>query len=341
MNKRIVQLIGLVFALAVLAGLTAAGAAAYQWWRYQKEPVVQAGTKVEFEIRKGAGAKALSPLLGAAGIDVQAWQLAVAWRLRGDADRVKAGRYALDGPITLEGVLDQLVVGQPDKERSIALIEGWNFRQVREALAKAPDLVPTLADVENNEVMKRLNAGERHPEGQFAPDTYAYPPGSTDLELLARALKLQQQRLQAAWQRREEGNPLRDSHQFLVLASIVEKESARDEDRPMIAAVFYNRLRLGMLLQSDPTTIYGIGELFDGNLKRHHLREDTPYNTYVRSGLTPTPIAMPGRGALDAVAQPAQSKALYFVARGDGTTEFSTDLAAHNRAVNRYQRKLR
>ncbi|MGE0801805.1 MAG: endolytic transglycosylase MltG [Lautropia sp.] len=330
-----------VLRLALVALVVATTIAGYQWWRYGHEPVIAAGQKTGFEIRRGAGGNALAPLLRGAGIDVAAWELAAAWRLRGDAAQVKAGRYEFEGPVTLAGLLDQLVVGQPDKERMIALIDGWTFRQVREALARAPELQNTAAGISDAELMQRIDPAQQSPEGWFAPDTYAYRPGSTDVELLTRAYRLQQQRLDAAWQRRSPALAVSTPQELLILASIVEKESGREEDRPMIAAVFNNRLRLKMLLQSDPTTIYGMAERFDGNLRRNDLKADTPYNTYQRSGLTPTPIAMPGRNALEATAQPAASNMLYFVARGDGTTEFSPDLAAHNRAVNKYQRKLK
>jgi UPF0755 protein len=332
--------VAILFQMLLLLAIVGTVAAAYEWWQYGHAPVIGAGSKAEFEIRRGEGGRALASTLQKAGIPVQPWELALAWRLRGDSDRIKAGRYELEGPLTLQALLNQLVVGQTAKERTIVLIEGWSFRQVREALAKAPELVNTTAELSDAQIMQKLDAAQTHPEGLFAPDTYAYAPQSTDLELLSRAYRLQQQRLAAAWEGRAEGLQLRDPAELLTLASIIEKESARVDERPKISAVFHNRLRLGMMLQSDPTTIYGIGETFDGNLRRNHLRADTPYNTYVRSGLTPTPIAMPSNGALQAAAHPEPSKSLYFVSRGDGSSEFSDDLNSHNRAVNRYQRKL-
>jgi UPF0755 protein len=330
-----------VFLARMLLLLLVVGTAmvAYQWWQYGHAPVVGAGSTAQFEVRRGEGGRLLADTLQKAGVPVQGWELALAWRLRGDSGQIKAGRYQLEGPVTLQGLLNQLVIGQAAKERMIVLIEGWNFRQVRDALARAPELVNTMAELTDEQVMQKVDPTQSHPEGMFAPDTYAYPPDSTDLELLARAYKLQMQRLAAAWHDRAEDLQLRNERELLILASIVEKESARDEDRPMVSAVFHNRLRLGMMLQSDPTTIYGIGNGFDGNLRRNHLRADTAYNTYTRSGLTPTPISMPGNGSLQAAARPASSKALYFVSRGDGSSEFSNDLGSHNRAVNRYQRK--
>ena len=331
--------VALLFRMLLLLAVVGAVLGAYQWWYYGHAPLVGTGSKVAFEVRRGEGGRPLASILQKAGVPVQGWELALAWRLRGDSGQIKAGRYELEGPVTLQTLLDQLVIGQPVKERMVVLIEGWTFRQVREALARSPELVNTTDAMTDEQVMQKIDPAQSHPEGMFAPDTYAYPPESTDLELLTRAYKLQMQRLAAAWEGRAEGLPLRNERELLVLASIVEKESARDEDRSMVSAVFHNRLRQGMLLQSDPTTIYGIGSTFDGNLRRNHLRTDTPYNTYVRPGLTPTPISMPGNGALLATAHPAQSKALYFVSRGDGSSEFSNDLTSHNRAVNRYQRK--
>jgi UPF0755 protein len=335
MRKSVALLFRMLLLLAVVGTVTAA----YQWWHYGHAPLVGTGSKVQFEIRRGEGGRPLASILQRAGVPVQGWELALAWRLRGDSDQIKAGRYEIEGPVTLQGLLNQLIAGQAAKERMIVLIEGWTFRQVRDALAKAPALVRTTAEMSDTQIIQKIDPARSHPEGLFAPDTYAYPPESTDIELLTRAYKLQQQRLAAAWEGRAEGLPLRNDQDLLILASIIEKESARNEDRSMVSAVFHNRLRLGMMLQSDPTTIYGIGETFDGNLRRNHLRVDTPYNTYVRTGLTPTPISMPGKIALQAAAHPAPSKALYFVSRGDGSSEFSDDLAGHNRAVARYQRK--
>jgi UPF0755 protein len=322
--------------LLVVVGVVAAG---FQWWQYQHAPAVGAGSKLEFEVPRGGSGRLLTSTLQRAGVPVQAWELALAWRLRGDSDQIKAGRYELEGPLTLRTLLDQLTVGQPAKERMILLVEGWTFRQVREALARAPGLTNTIADLSDAQIMQKIDPARAHPEGMFAPDSYSYVPESTDVELLARAYKLQMQRLAAAWEGRGEQLPLRDEHELLILASIIEKESGRDEDRGLVSAVFHNRLRLGMMLQSDPTTIYGVGETFDGNLRRNHLRADTPYNTYVRTGLTPTPISMPGKVSLQAAARPAPSKALFFVSRGDGSSEFSDDLASHNRAVARYQQR--
>jgi UPF0755 protein len=218
------------------------------------------------------------------------------------------------------------------------LVEGWTFTQVRAALKRAELLKPQTQDLTNDAIMVQLGKPGMHPEGRFFPDTYTYAKGSGDLAVLQRALRAMDKKLAAAWAQRVPQSPLQTPEQALILASIVEKETGRPTDRPHIAAVFNNRLRIGMRLQTDPTVIYGLGDKFDGNLRKVDLQTDTPWNTYTRNGLPPTPIAMPGKAALLAAVQPAQSKALYFVARGDGTSQFSSTLDEHNRAVNKYQR---
>ncbi len=220
----------------------------------------------------------------------------------------------------------------------MTLVEGWNWRQVRQALARAEQLRGDSAALGDEALMAALGRPGVAPEGRFFPDTYTYAKGSSDLAVLRRALHAMDRRLEAAWAQRAPDTPLKSAEQALTLASIVEKETGRAEDRAQIAGVFSNRLRVGMLLQTDPTVIYGLGDRFDGNLRRRDLTTDTPLNTYTRAGLPPTPIAMPGKASLPAAVQPADTKALYFVARGDGSSHFSNSLDEHNRAVNRYQR---
>jgi UPF0755 protein len=210
--------------------------------------------------------------------------------------------------------------------------------QVRSALAKAEQLKPETFGLSDEELMARLGKPGLHPEGRFFPDTYTYSKGSTDIALLQRAMRAMDKKLDAAWAARASDVPLRSADEALILASIVEKETGKAQDRSQIAAVFVNRLRVGMPLQTDPTVIYGMGTRFDGNLRKKDLQADTPWNTYTRPGLPPTPIAMPGKAALLAAVQPAQSRSLYFVSKGDGSSHFSSSLEEHNRAVNRYQR---
>ena len=234
-------------------------------------------------------------------------------------------------------MLNKLVQGD-EALRSVTLVEGWTFKQVRVALAKAEHLKPESAPLGNSELMLQLGREGVHPEGRFYPDTYTYSKGSSDMAVLKRAMRAMDTKLALAWSQRNPSVPLQSPDQVLTLASIVEKETGRASDQPQISAVFNNRLLLGMRLQTDPTVIYGMGEAFDGNLRKNDLLSDTPYNTYTRAGLPPTPIAMPGRQALWAATHPAATKALYFVARGDGTSAFSETLDEHNRAVNKYQR---
>jgi len=221
--------------------------------------------------------------------------------------------------------------------RALTLVEGWNFRQVRAALATA-ELKPDSAALGEAALMERLGRTGVAAEGRFFPDTYTYAKGASDLTVLRRALHAMDRQLAAAWEQRAADTPLKTPDEALVLASIVEKETGREADRALVAGVFTNRLRASMLLQTDPTVIYGLGERFDGNLRKRDLQTDTPYNTYTRTGLPPTPISMPGKASLLAAVQPERTKALYFVARGDGSSHFSSSLDEHNRAVGRYQR---
>jgi UPF0755 protein len=220
----------------------------------------------------------------------------------------------------------------------VTIVEGWNIRQVREALRKADNLKPESAKLSDAQLMQALERPGVHPEGRFFPDTYTYSKGSTDLAVLRRAMRSMDSHLAAAWEQRNTKVPLRTPEQALILASIVEKETGLLSDQGQISAVFHNRLILGMRLQTDPTVIYGMGTRFEGNIRKSDLTTDTPYNTYTRDGLPPTPISMPGKAALYAALHPAPSKALFFVARGDGSSEFSATLEEHNRAVNKYQR---
>jgi UPF0755 protein len=217
-------------------------------------------------------------------------------------------------------------------------VEGWNIREVRQELARNPRLEHRLADMTDAQMLAAIGAEEKHPEGLFFPDTYFFNPDSPDIDVLRRAYSLQQQKLQEAWETRAPGLPYKTPYEALIMASIIEKETGVPEERPLIAAVFINRLKKGMRLQTDPTVIYGLGAKFDGNLRKVDLQRDTPYNTYTRAGLPPTPIAMPGEEAILAALHPAPSNALYFVAKGNGTHQFSATLEEHNRAVNRYQK---
>ena len=271
-----------------------------------------------------------------AGLQVHARLLYEWFRWSGQARAIRAGTYETSQPISPRRLLAMMVNGEVMLER-IRFIEGWTFRQLR-AEARAPHLRAETRGMRDAEVMMALGAAGQHPEGRFFPDTYTYGRGVSDLVVLKRAHAAMHERLAAAWAERAPDSPLKSADEALVLASIVEKETGTEADRPLVAGVFANRLRIGMLLQTDPTVIYGLGERFDGNLRKRDLLADTPYNTYTRGGLPPTPIALPGLASLRAAVRPQPTKAVYFVARGDGSSVFSETLAEHNRAVNRYQR---
>lgn len=320
-------IIGLLLA-AALAGLGA-------WWL--NHPLSLATPTVDLSIEPGMSPRAVAQASTDAGVDVNPALLFWWFRLSGDARQIRAGSYELTAGVTPVSLLRMLVRGE-ESLRSITLVEGWNWRQVRQALARAEMLKPDSQAMDDAAVMSALGRPGIHPEGRFYPDTYTYAKGSSDLAVLRRALQAMDRKLDAAWAQRAADTPLKTPDEALILASIVEKETGKPADRALIAAVFTNRLRLGMMLQTDPTVIYGLGAAFDGNLRKRDLRADTPWNTYTRAGLPPTPIAMPGSASLLAAVQPAQTRALYFVARGDGSSQFSATLDEHNRAVNRYQR---
>jgi UPF0755 protein len=255
-------------------------------------------------------------------------------RVTRQANAIKAGSYEVEAGVTPLALLAKLTRGDVS-QAELAIIEGWNFRQLRAALDRHPDLRHDSAGLSDAELLARIGSTASHPEGLFFPDTYLFSRRSSDLDVLRRAHRHMLEVLGWASARRA---ALQDPYQALIMASIVEKETGQAADRPMVASVFVNRCS-GMLLQTDPTVIYGLGEAFDGNLRKRDLLADTPYNTYTRPGLPPTPIAMPGVAALRAALNPPATDYLYFVARGDGSSEFSRTLDEHNRAVAQYIRK--
>jgi UPF0755 protein len=318
----------LLFLLASL--LFAAGA----WWL--QHPLILKSEVVEVTVEPGARARTVVQSLVDGGVQVQP-QLLHWWiRLSGQSRHLKAGSYEISGQPTPRSLVAKLVRGEVAM-RSVTLPEGQTFVQWRELLRTAPHLKPDTRDLSDSAVMEKLGRPGVVPEGRFFPDTYTYAKNSSDLTLLRHALQQMDQRLAAAWAQRAPDSPLKTPDEALILASIVEKETGRPADRGLIAGVFNNRLRKGMMLQTDPTVIYGLGPKFDGNLRKRDLLSDTPWNTYTRAGLPPTPIAMPGQQALLAAVQPAPTQARYFVARGAGTSEFSATLEEHNRAVRKYQ----
>ncbi|MDP3702183.1 MAG: endolytic transglycosylase MltG [Hylemonella sp.] len=308
--------------------------ASLAWWL--QHPLDLKAETVELTVEPGAGARTVVRALADGGVQVQPQVLYWWIRLSGESRQLKAGSYEISGSPTPRTLVNKLVRGEV-AQRNVTLVEGLTFSQWRELLAKADRLKPETRDLSDATIMEKLGRPGVHPEGRFFPTTYTYAKGSSDLALLRRAMLEMDQRLAAAWAQRAPDIPLKNPDEALILASIVEKETGRPSDRGEISGVFNNRLRIGMLLQTDPTVIYGLGAKFDGNLRKRDLQTDTPWNTYTRSGLPPTPIAMPGQDALLAAVQPAQTRALYFVSRGDGTSEFSATLDAHNRAVRKYQ----
>ena len=323
-----------LLALAVL--LVMAASAFLVYWA--RDPLVAAGgTPVEFSISPGSGLRAAMKQAHAGGVPAPPLLMEFLARGMGKGGVIKPGSYRLQPGTTPLGLLDMLVKGNTIRE-SITVIEGWTFEQMRAELAKQKYLKQDSASLNLEQLLERVAPGFPHPEGIFYPDTYVYERGSSDLQIYQQAHQQLMKKLEQAWAARAANLPYDNPYEALIMASIVEKETGKPADRTRIASVFINRLRRGMLLQTDPTVIYGMGDRFDGNLRKQDLQTDTPYNTYMRPGLPPTPIALPGRAAIDAALNPAQGADLYFVARGDGSSEFSENLDDHNRAVNRYQR---
>ncbi len=320
---------------ASLLVAAASVATAVGWWL--GHPLSLARPSIELSIEAGTMPREIAQGWVDAGVQTEAAWLYAWFRASGLARRIRAGSYEIHTGITPRSLLDTLVQGR-ETLHTVRLLEGWTLRQVRAALAAAPHLKAIITGWDDPRLMQELGAPDEAAEGRFFPDTYAYGRGVSDLTVLRRARGAMQQRLASVWAERAADTPLKSPDEALILASIVEKETGTAADRPLIAAVFINRLRIGMPLQTDPTVIYGLGERFDGNLRKSDLQTDTPFNTYTRNGLPPTPIALPGLASLRAAVRPQPSKALYFVARGDGSSVFSETLAEHNRAVNRYQR---
>lgn len=319
--------------LAAVAVLVAAGA--YAWW-YVTTPVVMARLPIEFEVAQGSSFRTATHKIEEQGILVGRYPFELLARvLQRDAD-IKAGSYELTTSVTPMQLLDKLTRGDVT-QADVKVIEGWTFRQMRAALDASPFLRHDTLGLADAEILKRLGAAETHPEGLFFPDTYLFSKGTGDLRVLRRAHDAMSRRRAQEWAARDPSVPYKSPYEALIMASLIEKETGRASERDRIAGVLVNRLRIGMLLQVDPSVIYGLGERFDGNLKKVHLLTDGPYNTYTRAGLPPTPIALAGHASLRAALRPAKTDSLYYVARGDGTSEFSRTLEEHNRAVRKYQ----
>jgi UPF0755 protein len=326
--------------IALIGVFAAAGAGALAWWVHQ--PLSLAYSTVEFTLDKSQSGKTVAQQVVDAGVQTQPNLLQLWFRISGDARKIKAGTYELEAGVTPRSLLKKLVSGD-QAFKTVTLVEGWTFAQLREALSKAEHLKQETRRLSTDEIMEKLGKPGLKPEGRFFPDTYTYTKGNSDLVVLKSALQAMNKNLDAAWEMRASDSPLKSIDDALTLASIVEKETGSKADRAMVGSVFNNRLRIGMPLQTDPTVTYGAGPAkgkeYDGNWLRARA-DDNPWNTYLRTGLPPTPIAMPGKAALLAAVLPKPSSALYFVAKGDGTGEsqFSDTLEEHNRAVNKYIR---
>lgn len=293
----------------------------------------------EFTIKHGSSLRAIARQFSAERLIPEPWSFIVLAKSLGKEGGIKAGNYQLDREITPFQLLQKITKGDVSQSE-IVFIEGWNFSQMRKAIDEHPAISHETTGLSGKELMNRLGASEENPEGLFFPDTYYFSSGMSDLSVLKRAYQIMRQRLADAWRERSQDLPYSSPYEALIMASIVEKETGRSGERPMIAAVFINRLRIGMRLQTDPTVIYGLGDTFDGNLHKRDLTTDNAYNTYTRSGLPPGPIAMPGWASIQAALHPGATSALYFVSRGDGTHQFSRSLAEHNQAVTSYQKAI-
>lgn len=321
--------------LLLLAALAAMVGGAAAWWLGQ--PLQTSAPSLELEIEPGTSPRGVAQAVVDAGVQTDARWLYYWFRLSGQDRQIRAGNYELNAGVTPRSLLQKLVRGE-ESLRAITFVEGWTFRQMRALMAKEEFLKHDTALMSEADIMAALGKPGMAAEGMFFPDTYTYAKGSSELAVLRRAQHAMERRLNEAWAQRSADTPLKSVYEALILASIVEKETGKASDRGQIAGVFSNRLRVGMRLQTDPSVIYGLGANFDGNLRRRDLQTDTPWNTYTRAGLPPTPIAMPGKASLMAAVRPDPTKAYYFVARGDGSSHFSANLEEHNRAVNRYQR---
>jgi len=322
-----------IFSLMILLLVCFTGWLSY----YAYHPLSLPTIPFEFDLKQGGNLKSTVRELHQAGLLAQEWPFVALAKITRKSVQLKAGNYELKQPVTPMRLLQIITKGE-FSQRKASIIEGWTFKQFRDALDSNRYIAHDTIGLSDQEILQRIGATESHPEGLFFPDTYHFVAGSSDLAIFKAAYHTMQQHLQEAWAARAPDLPLETPYQALILASIVEKETGTASDRRMIAGVFVNRLRRHMLLQTDPTVIYGMGDKFDGNLRKRDLLKDTAYNTYTRRGLTPTPISLPGLAALQAALHPAQTDALYFVSRGDGSSQFSSTLSAHNHAVGKYQK---
>jgi UPF0755 protein len=329
---------GRLWITLILLSLLLVVGTATAFMRYATAPFGFETGPVRITVEPGSPLKSISRQLVRKNVIGQAWTFSMLARFRGQGSSLQAGVYEVTASMSPNDLLDRMVRGEALRDQ-IKFIEGWTFKQMRAAIDAHPGLRHDTRELSERDILERVGAIERDPEGLFFPDTYHFGVGTSDLVVLRKSYSRMRDRLRANWEQRAPGLPLNSPYELLILSSVVEKETGKPEDRTHISAVFLNRLKIGMRLQSDPTVIYGMGQQFDGNLRRRDLETDGPFNSYTRAGLPPTPIALPGEAALAAAANPAASRALYFVARGDGTSHFSETLREHNRAVDRFQKR--
>lgn len=332
MLKALKRLLTRLVVLAFLGVLAVAG-----WLYGYGNHETNISPPLQFTLKQGSSLRGAARQMSEAGALWSPLTFEILGRINGHATRIQAGNYEISGAITPLRLLEMITSGVRGQDQ-LAIIDGWTLGQLRAALDGHPALRHDTQGLSDPELAARLGITQSSAEGWLLPDTYYFPSGASDLSVLERAHRAMENQLQLLWKHRAGGLPLATPYDALILASIVEKETGQAADRPLVAAVFVNRLKAGMKLQTDPTVIYGLGNSFDGNLRKRDLLEDGPYNTYTRTGLPPSPIAMPGIASLTAALNPASGRMLYFVARGDGSSHFSNTLAEHERAVTKYQR---
>ena len=325
---------------SILAAILGVAILVFQLLSFQHGNIALPQQPTIFLIKSGSNIKSIAQDLSMQKIIDDPWLFILLAKVKGVETRVRAGEYEIKTEMTPEELLEKFTQGSAI-QYSFTVIEGWSFRQMLAAIADDPIIEYTLGDKSDEEIMDLLGYPGEHPEGLFFPDTYRFPKGTSDVDFLRRAYQVMQKHLVREWSQRDSGLPLQSSYDALILASIIEKETGAGFERPLISGVFIQRLKKKMRLQTDPTIIYGLGENFDGDIRFRDLKKDTPYNTYLHAGLTPTPIALPGLDAIRAALHPAKTEALYFVSKGDGTHHFSATLEEHNAAVKRYQLKGR
>ena len=333
-----VKLLKKLFIWTLLAGVIAISAFVIQFFRFQYQAIAIPESERSFTIQSGSNIKTIAQQLSLGKIIDDPWLFILLAKVKGVEKSVRAGEYRLQQSQSPSDLLELFTKGL-SIQYSFTIIEGWTFRELIEQIQHHTTIISTLEGKSDTEIMATLGYQYQHPEGLFYPDTYSFPKGTSDTDFLRRAYLLMQSHLQREWDDRAPDLPLSTAYDALILASIIEKETGVGYERPLIASVFIQRLRKNMRLQTDPTVIYGLGKTFDGDIRFRDLKKDTPYNTYLHKGLTPTPIALPGLDAIRAALHPADSKALFFVAKGDGTHYFSNTLEEHNKAVSKYQLK--